>query len=347
MARKYRVKHPYLGDAGLLRFDQFVELALYDPAAGFYSRAGGPSHRRDFLTSPGVGALFGAVLARALDTWWRDLGAPEPFHVIEAGAGDGSLAGAIRRARPECLPALRYTAVERSDALRRRHPPGVTSLAEMPAGAHDGIVLANELLDNIPFRLLERTSAGWDEVHVDHDRREVLVSAIPGVASEADLYAPDAPPGARIPFQQQAVDWMSAAISTLSRGRAVVIDYCDTTPNLATRPWTEWVRTYRANGPGTAPLEDLGQQDITCEVAVDQLVEAAGAPTHNRSQAEFLRAHGIEELADRAREQWLARAHVGDFEALRHKSRLTEAAALTDSAGLGAFRVLEWIVSPP
>ena len=38
--------------------------------------------------------------------------------------------------------------------------------------------------------------------------------------------------------------------------------------------------------------------------------------------------------------RWDERAHVGDLEAVRHRSRITEAAALTDPAGLGAHRVL-------
>ena len=37
---------------------------------------------------------------------------------------------------------------------------------------------------------------------------------------------------------------------------------------------------------------------------------------------------------------WDARAHIGDLEAVRHRSRITEAAALTDPVGLGAHRVL-------
>jgi hypothetical protein len=45
-----------------------------------------------------------------------------------------------------------------------------------------------------------------------------------------------------------------------------------------------------------------------------------------------------------ARDAWQARAHIGDLEALKHRSRLTEAQALTDPSGLGAFRVLEWEV---
>ena len=43
-----------------------------------------------------------------------------------------------------------------------------------------------------------------------------------------------------------------------------------------------------------------------------------------------------------ARRAWHERAHIGDLQALLARSRVHEAAALTDEAGLGAFRVLEW-----
>jgi SAM-dependent MidA family methyltransferase len=119
----------------------------------------------------------------------------------------------------------------------------------------------------------------------------------------------------------------------------VVVDYADVTASLARRPWTEWTRTYRGHGRGSGPLSDLGGQDVTCEVAVDQLP----GPTSNRSQAEFLRAFGVDELAAAARRAWEERAHIGDLEALRARSRVHEAAALIDPAGLGAFRVLEWV----
>src|SRR5207244_1222156 len=78
----------------------------------------GAGRGRDFLTSPAVGPLFGAVLARALDDWWDELANPDPFTVIEAGAGDGSLARDVLAARPRCAPALRYVLVEQSLILR-------------------------------------------------------------------------------------------------------------------------------------------------------------------------------------------------------------------------------------
>lgn len=308
-----------------LGFDEVVELALYHPEFGFYETGGAAGRSGDFLTSPEVGPLFGAVLARALDAWWADLGEPAPFTVVEAGAGRGALAKAVLAAGPACGPVLRYLPVERSSALRSLHPQSVASMPDEP---FTGVILANELLDNLPFGLLERTVDGWAEVGVDAELHEVLTPV------EHEL---EAPIGARIPVQRAARQWVEAARRLADR--VVVIDYADTTPSMARRPWTEWVRTYRGHGRGSHPLADLGAQDITCEVAVDQLPPAAA----DRSQAEFLHAFGIDELAADARRAWHERAHIGDLQALMSRSRVHEAAALTDETGLGAFRVLEWV----
>ncbi len=87
---------------GAIPFSEFQRLALYGPA-GFYVRAdGGRAGRRggSFLTSPEVGPLFGAVLARYLDAQWEALGQPAPFTVVDAGAGPGTLARSVFAARP-------------------------------------------------------------------------------------------------------------------------------------------------------------------------------------------------------------------------------------------------------
>jgi SAM-dependent MidA family methyltransferase len=217
------------------------------------------------------------------------------------------------------------------------------SLAELPAGPLVGVVLANELLDNLPFGLLERTTAGWAEVRVDATLRELLVPAPGEAAARAQHLAPDARPGARVPLQDEAAAWLREALATLERGRVAVFDYASDTPTLARRRWTEWVRTYRSHGRGGAPLDHLGDQDITCEVAVDQLASVR-PPALDRSQEDFLRAHGIGELVDAARRGWRQRAHVGDLPALKARARVTEAEALLDSAGLGGFRAIEWAV---
>ena len=361
---------------GPISFAEYMDLALYGEG-GFYATGARPGRTGHFLTSPEVGPLFAEVVARALDSWWERLGSPDPFVVVEAGAGTGTLAAGVRAARPSCSPALRYVLVERSPALRagqeQRLPleppsavlgaaggpddeedagptggtgPVFTSLAELPGASFVGVVLANELLDNLPVLLLERQEGPWAEVRVGEEGGrlvEVLVPAADDLAREADRLAPGARPGGRIPLQRAARSWLGAALRVVGEGAVVVLDYAGTTPSMAERPWNEWLRTYSGHGRGRHPLDDPGAQDVTCEVAADQLA-AVRRSTPDRSQVEFLEAHGLGELAEGARATWRERAHLGDLQAVRARSRLAEAAALTDAAGLGAFRAIEWEV---
>jgi SAM-dependent MidA family methyltransferase len=319
---------------GPIGFDDLVAAALYDPELGFYATSAGAGRRGgDFVTSPEVGPVFGAVVARALDVWWAGLGEPDPYVVIEAGAGRGTLARSVKRAEPACAPVLHYVTVERADEMPAPHP-------EVPA-----VVLANELLDNLPFALAERRENRWFEIVVDVGQGGRLVERLGpaveiGVEIDVDTDF-DAPDGARVPIQRAAADWLRRALTVAGGGRVVVIDYASTTPAMALRPATDWLRTYRGHRRGTGPLEDVGVQDITVEVAVDQLA-AVRPPDLDRSQSEFLAAHGLAELVEEGRRIWAERAHLGDLRAVAARSRVGEAAALTDPTGLGAFRVMEW-----
>ena len=124
-------------------------------------------------------------------------------------------------------------------------------------------------------------------------------------------------------------------------GSVLAIDYCSpTTSSLATRPWREWLRTYRGHTRGGHYLADPGSQDITAEVAIDQLPE----PSSVRTQSQWLRLHGIDDLVAEGKRAWEQLAGAPDLQAMRLRSRISEAEALLDPAGLGGFTVLEWRV---
>jgi len=319
-----------------------MRIALYG-AHGFYSGSaggGGGGHagrRGDFLTAAEVGPLFAAVVASALDGWWDELGRPDPFTVVDAGAGPGTLARGIAAATPQCLDAMRYIAVELSAAQRAGHPDWVSSAAEMPTEPFVGVVIANELLDNLPFRLLVFDGA-WREAWVALDGGRFVERTRP--LDERPLWLPaTAPHGARAPWQQEARTWVETTTALVERGRVVVIDYAGaTTAELAHRPWREWLRTYRRHERGGHYLTAVGEQDITADVALDQLP----SPTLVRTQADFLRAWGIDALVDEGRREWAAAASRPTVAALTMRSRVREAEALVDPAGMGSFAVAEW-----
>jgi SAM-dependent MidA family methyltransferase len=363
---------------GPIAFDAFMEAALYGEGGFFTGTRGAGRSGRDFVTSPEIGPLFGALVSRALDGWWDELGRRDPFLVVDAGAGRGRLARDVLAAEPRCAPAMRYVLVERSDALRAEQRelvviepvedalgpavpgdddaetravlgigPIATHLAELPSLPVDGVVLANELLDNLPFRVLQRGEDGWAEVRValaDGAFVEEMVPAAPDLAADADLVDRSCPPGTRLPVPTGAREWLGECAAVLRHGRLVVVDYVATAAELRERGPDGWLRTYREHQRGAAPLDAPGSQDVTGDVPLEYLVLAARrvglALERDLSQADWLRELGIDALVDDARAAWDARAHVGDLEAVRSRSRVSEAAALVDAAGLGAHRVL-------
>ncbi len=366
-----------IGREGPIGFDAFVELALYGEG-GFFTRARGAGRAgRDFVTSPEIGPLFGALVARALDGWWRDAAAPDPFLVIEAGAGRGRLARDVLASAPACASALRYVLVDRSPGLRAAQQelldvepfedalgpmvrddedapvpvtgmgPIITALDDLPAVGLDGLLFANELLDNLPFRIVERRDGVWWEVRVAADGDALVESVVPAageLAAEADLVVAHAPDGARVPVPVALVEWLRACAVAVRRGRLVVVDYVATGSELVARGQPGWLRTYRGHDRGVTPLATPGEQDLTIDVPLEYLVHAAERVgfhlERDITQADWLHELGIDDLVAEARDQWDARVHVGDLEAVRHRSRVTEGAALVDRAGLGAHRVL-------
>ncbi len=346
---------------GVVRFDHFMHAALYG-SSGFYATGHGAGTSRDFLTSPEVGSLFGAVLAERMDTEWRRLGEPAVFTVVEVGAGPGTLARTMFAARPACLDALHYVMVDVAPGMRALHADhlpwervqSVESLdvlrAELP-GPIVGMVIANELLDNVPCRVLrfDADLRSWFEVCVVQDTAtgmlaEQLVSADSKASEMLGRLVPDPAHGSEVPLQSQGGEVLNAMINLLSEGALVVLDYMrPSTKEFADLRRTDWMRTYDRHVKGSNPLLAPGQTDITVDVAIDQLVSVVGQPMHSRSQAAALAAWGLQDVLDRSARQWGARASDYDLNALRARSHVVEAVVLTDDTGLGGFTVLEWL----
>jgi SAM-dependent MidA family methyltransferase len=333
-------------------------------------RAGGRGG--DFLTSPEVGPLFGALVAERIDREWDALGRPSTFVVVECGAGPGTLARSIAFAAPRCAESMRYVLVEVSPAQRALHAdhlagwvgevdefhlaeflasggsgPRFASSTTMP-GPLTGVVIANELLDNLPFDIVrhdgrgvfERIDVDLVDPHGDDATFEFAVAAIELEPDEAAVIA-TAPVGEWLPLQRRAREWVRTAIDHLERGVLVVIDYGASSAELAARPAMGWLRTFADNERAGHPLDGPGTRDITADVAIDQL-SIDHVPNLVTTQAEYLRELGIDALVEEGRRVWTERASAPDVTALRARSRIGEAEALTERGGLGEFMVLEW-----
>ncbi|MBN2112998.1 MAG: SAM-dependent methyltransferase [Acidimicrobiia bacterium] len=334
---------------GPLPFDEFMRAALYDPDEGYFTAGPLRSAREgDFLTSPEVSPLFGAVLARFVEAEAGRIGA-DPVMVVDAGAGSGTL---LRSLLDAARVGVRAWALEVSPAAReslRLFVPEA-AVAQSPAALTlpiRGVVVANELADNLPAAVAVRRDGGWAERLVGEEQGRLCWlegPARPEVAAWAERHAGPVPEGGLVEAQIAAGEWLRGTLRRLAAGAVLVVDYGDTGPGLTARRAEGTLRTYRGHHLGPDPLLEPGHTDITLDVdfgALRTAAEEEGARAEIYSQASFLERWGLGDLLKARRAEELALAREGNaLERLRVRSLITGGEALLHPRGLGDFRVL-------
>jgi SAM-dependent MidA family methyltransferase len=189
-----------------ITFAEYMELALYHPTCGYYTtKAVQMGKQGDFFTSTHLGADFGELLAEQFVQMWQILGKPQPFTLVEMGAGQGFLAldllKYVQLNYPEFFAVLDYIIVEQSPALRelqqqtipptplekggnvlsttpflRGSPPAGgsirwCSLEEIPDNSIAGCFFSNELIDALPVHQIAIERGVLREVYVGQGKQ--------------------------------------------------------------------------------------------------------------------------------------------------------------------------------
>ena len=283
---------------------------------GFFLREVPAQH---FRTSATASPVFAQAVRRLAGLVDDALGRPDPFDVVDVGAGRGELLSALA----EVPSRWRLTGVD----LAPDPESGVRWSRSVPS--LEGLLIANEWLDDVPLDIVFDGRV----VEVDGDGAERLGPDAPAEASEwADQWWPQ---GRRVEVGLSRDRAWTAASAKVRRGLAVAVDYGhvlgDRTTYFDRRPTLTGYR----DGRQVPPIPD-GSCDLSAHVALDACAAATGGRLVR--QREALLALGVDPQPP-PRE--LSRADPRGY--LAQLANSSQAAELLDLRGLGAFG---WIVCP-
>ena len=304
-------------ERGPIPFSRYMELCLYDPDLGYYSRHSAQFGKAgDFYTSSDVHAVFGRLMARQFDEMWRLLGSPERITLTELGPGRGLFAQDVldwsEKKFPGFFSALHYVLDESSPALRRRIEE--TLSGHLQSGKADlknfntrvsadtatsdraspTIVFANEFFDALPVEVVSSQGS----LRIDsRDGRffEAWVPPSPEELEFLDRYSIHPEGGERIEVPLPSQTRMRVA-TTLDRGFVIVIDYGYTRDEQLAGRHRGTLKAIRKHSVSANPYEAPGEQDITADVnftALAAIAERQGMmPQKLVTQSQFLMGIG-------------------------------------------------------
>ncbi|MBE9033194.1 class I SAM-dependent methyltransferase [filamentous cyanobacterium LEGE 11480] len=348
-------------------FSAFMEQALYHQEYGYYSnraRQIGPSG--DFFTAPHLGSDFGQLLAKQFVQMWEILGQPQPFTLVEMGAGQGLLATDILRwikqHHPQCWKYLRYIIVEKATGLvnaqqqqiekefGKEIPITWKSLETIASEPIIGCCFSNELVDAFAVHQVVFEQGKLREVYVAlHGQQFIEIIDAPSTTALADYFAQlgisptssDYPDPYRTEVNLAAQGWLSSVAACLQQGYVLTIDYGYPAARYYNRVRSQGtLQCYYQHSHHNNPYIHVGEQDITTHVnftALEQTGQQVGLQTIGvTQQSMLLMALG---LGDRIAQ--LGQSDSTDpqeiFARLRQRDALHQ---LINPMGLGNFGVL-------
>lgn len=145
---------------GPIRVHEYMSICLNDPEHGYYRHRAAIGRHGDFITAPEISQVFGELIGLWCVVVWRQMGMPDPFHLIELGPGRGTLMrDALRAAKlaPAFLRAVEVKLVETNVTLREQQRETLSGVEQRPTWYNTlrdvpwapSIIIGNEFLDTV------------------------------------------------------------------------------------------------------------------------------------------------------------------------------------------------------
>ncbi len=279
---------------GPISFARFMQMALYDPAEGYYSsgarRIG--FEEADYFTSPVMSPVFGHTLARLMPIADEALSSPATFTIIELGAGSGETASqilsALKKNHPRLYARTRYVCMEQTEGSRpdsEHQPEWVKDISDLEPVR--GVVFSNEFFDALPVHRVVMREDGLKEILVGERGNELVeveeAPTDPAISKRLDDEGVGLAQSQAAEVCISSGQWMEKIASVLKRGLVLSIDYGGPTADVYS-PLRKngTVRTFHRHEVSEKFFENIGKRDITAHVDFSALArsgEKAGLVT--------------------------------------------------------------------
>jgi len=159
-----------------LPLDKFINLSLYDENNGYYMKKNPFGKKGDFITSPNISRLFSEMIAIWVISFWKSLGSPKKFNLIELGAGNGEMMKDLVDSFqnfPVFLNSCNFVIHEKSPFLvniqkKKLIGTRITWVSKISKlGNNPSIFIANEFFDSIAIRQFRKKKNSWFEKFVN------------------------------------------------------------------------------------------------------------------------------------------------------------------------------------
>ena len=155
-----------------LTLDKFIEWALYDKSSGYYMKKNPFGKQGDFITAPNITRLFSEIITIWIITFWKSIGSPKKFNLLELGAGNGEMMKVIIETLknfPECYNACSFIIHEKSKILinqqkKKLNFEKILWVKDIKnINSYPILYLANEFFDAMPIKQFFKKKKSWIE----------------------------------------------------------------------------------------------------------------------------------------------------------------------------------------
>ena len=156
--------------------DKFIDLSLYNRKFGYYMKKNPFGKKGDFITAPNISRLFSEMIAIWIISFWKSLGSPKKFNLIELGAGNGEMMKVLIESFqnfPIFLSSCNFIIYEKSPLLIKLQKKKlsetkikwVSRISEIKK--KPSIFIANEFFDSIAIKQFIKKKKLWFEKFVN------------------------------------------------------------------------------------------------------------------------------------------------------------------------------------